>query len=345
MKILYAGFLGTGHSAGYRTRALERLGHEVVRFEVGGYQAGNALLRKVEFRLTMGTQVARLNADLLQVAREEKPDVFWADKVLKLRPATLKAMRAMGITTVSYMIDNAFGPRRDPGWRLYVKCVPYFDLHVTQRDVSVRDYLERGAKNVIKIQTAFEPTLQYPPAAGWSDKDRDREISFLGTPYDNRATMLARLGAAGLPVTVSGSETAWTRALSREAKAQIFYSDLLYDDLYREAIWKSKINISFLTRANLDEYTHKSFEIAGCGGFLLAERCPGHAAKFVEDQEAVFFEGVEELEAKVRQYLPDEAARARIGAAGRARAVRDGYDNDTQLGLVMERVAAIRGAR
>ena len=31
-----------------------------------------------------------------------------------MRPRTLDRMRAMGIATVSYMIDNPFGPRRDP---------------------------------------------------------------------------------------------------------------------------------------------------------------------------------------------------------------------------------------
>ena len=35
-----------------------------------------------------------------------------AEKLLLLTPKTLKTLRKMGITTVSYMIDNAFGPRR-----------------------------------------------------------------------------------------------------------------------------------------------------------------------------------------------------------------------------------------
>ena len=247
----------------------------------------------------------------------------------------------MGITTVSYMIDNAFGPRKDPGWRLYVKDIPFFDLHVTQRDISIPDYTSRGARNVLKIQTAYEPTIHFPPPPGWSDADRDRGVSFIGTPYDNRAEILSRLGEAGLPIAVSGRHSAWVKALSKPMMETIYFSDLLYEKEYREAIWKSRINISFLTRANLDEYTHKSFEIAGCGGFLLAERCPGHSAKFVEDEEAVFFNGFDELKQKIERYLPDEAARARIAAAGQARAERDGYHNDCQVSMILERVAAI----
>ena len=313
-------------------------------FEIDGYEAAVALMRKVEFRLAVGPAVERINRDLLAAAERERPDVFWADKVLKLRPSTLRAMRELGITTVSYMIDNAFGPRKDPGWRLYVKCIPEFDLHVTQRDVSVEDYRARGARDVLKIQTAFEETVHFPPPVGWGDQDRDRGVSFVGTPYDDRAETLAWLGEAGLPVAVSGNPGQWARALAKERLERIWFGGELYETAYREAIWKSKINLSFLTRANLDEYTHKSFEIAGCGGFLLAERCAGHQAKFREDEEAVFFAGFDELKEKIERWLPDEAGRARIAAAGRARAMKDGYGNDRQVGLILERLEWI-GAR
>ena len=345
MKILYAGTLSRGNSARYRIWALERLGHAVVPFEIEGYEAAGRVMRKVEFRLAMGPSVRRMNEDLLRVAEQERVEVFWSDKLLKLRPETLDRMRAMGVFTVSYMIDNAFGPRKDPGWRLYVKDIPHFDLHVTQREVSLADYEARGARAVMKVQTAYEPTMHYPPPAGWGDKDRDREVSFVGTPYGDRAGVLERLGREEVQVTVSGRETAWRKAMSAEAMKTIFFGGLLYDDEYREAIWRSKINLSFLTRANLDEYTHKSFEVAGCGGFLLAERCAGHSARFVEDEEAVFFAGYDELKAKILRYLPDEAGRARIAAAGCARAERDGYHNDRQVGLIVERIEEMRRVR
>ena len=345
MKILYAGEQGEGTSSLYRLRTLERMGHTVVALDPETYALGNQLLQKVAFRLSAGPHAQRLNRDLVRLAEAERPEIFWAEKVLLLQPSTLKRMRELGMITVSYMIDNAFGPRKDPGWRLYKKDIPFFDLHVTQRNVSIPDYLERGARSVIKVQTAYEPTMHFPPPAGWSDKDRNREVSFVGTPYDNRAAMLARLGEAGVPVSVSGRTSAWAKALARPAMQRIFYSDLLYADKYREAIWRSKINLSFLTRANQDEYTHKSFEIAGAGGFLLAERCKGHSERFLEDEEAVFFEGYDELYAKILRYLPDETARTRIAAAGCARAARDGYHNDRQVGLILERVAQLRAER
>ncbi len=346
LKILYASGLSPNDSSLYRLWALERLGHTVVPLNAFAYQAKSATVQKVLHRMQIGPWVERLNRDLLLAAEREQPDVFWADKLLSLRPETLDQVRAMGIVTVSYMIDNAFGPRRDPGWRLYMRSLPFFDLHATQRDQNVLDYQARGARDVVKIQTAFEPSLHYPPPAEWSDADRDRGVSFIGTPYDERATFLTRLWKEyQAPVVISGAAFLWRRQLSSEAAEAIYTGSELHGEAYREAIWRSRINLSFLTHSNQDEFAHKSFEIAGCGGFLLAERSEGHLARFVEDEEAVFFGDLAECAAKIQRYLPDEAARTRIAAAGRARAVRDGYSNDAQVARILDRIEPLLAGR
>ncbi len=339
LKILYASGLSPNDSSLYRLWALERLGHTVIPLNAYTYEPAHPVVRKLLFRMQAGPWVQRLNRDVLAMAERERPNVFWADKLLSLQPKTLDRLRAMGVATVSYMIDNAFGPRRDPGWRLYMRCIPHFDLHATQRDSNVLDYKANGARDVIKIQTAYEPTLHFPPPAEWSDRDRDRGVSFIGTPYDQRAAFLTRLWKEfEAPVVISGAAFMWREQLSREAVEAIYTGSELHGDQYREGIWRSRINLSFLTHSNQDEFVHKSFEIAGCGAFLLAERSAGHLARFVEDEEAVFFSDIEECAAKIRRYLPDEAARTCIAAAGHARAVRDGYSNDAQVALILERL-------
>lgn len=342
VKVLYASGLSPNDSSQYRLWALERLGHTVVPLNAYAYEPTQPLMRKVLHRLQMGPWVQRLNRDVLEIAERERPEVFWADKLLQLQPATLRKLRAMGVATVSYMIDNAFGPRQDPGWRLYMQCIPEFDLHATQRDANVLDYQARGARDVIKIQTAYEPTIHFPPGADWSDADRDRGVSFIGTPYDRRAEDLTRLWREfGVPVVVSGAEWLWKERMEPEAFAALFRGGELYGQAYREAIWRSKINLSFLTHSNQDEFVHKSFEIAGCGQFLLAERSQGHLDRFVEDEQAVFFSGIVECAEKIRRWLPDEAGRARVAAAGYARAVRDGYSNDAQVARIIEQIRPV----
>ena len=341
MRILYAAHLSPNDSAEYRRLALERAGHVCLPVNQYGYGMKHPLLRKVEHRLAAGPEVRRFNRDLVALALEQRPDLLWCDKSLFLQPGTLEAFRAMGIPTVSYMIDNFFGPRRDPGWRLYRQTIPLFDLHCTQRAANVRDYTATGARDVIQIQTAFEPTVHFPAEAAYTDAQRDRGVSFLGTAYDQRAETLTRMAREGLPVVISGGPQHWRPKLTAEEFAALYREGELYNERYRSAIWRSKINLSFLTHSNADEFVHKSFEIAACGGFLLAERSPGHSQRFVEDEEAVFFHGYDELVAKVRKYLPDEAARNRIALAGQRRAWASGYDNDTQVRRILERVAPL----
>ncbi len=341
LKILYVAGLSPRDSSQYRAWALARLGHDVVPLNFYPYESANPLVRKVIHRALAGPAVERFNRDILSAAECEKPDVLWSDKLLWLQPKTIERLRAMGVATVSYMIDNPFGTRKDPGWRLYMKDIPHFDLHVVQRDKNIADYMERGAKDVIKIQTAYEPTVHFPPPAGWGDKDRDRGVSFIGTSYDDRPKFLTELWRKyGVPVVVSGDRQ-WAKRLDSEALGALYTGGELYLDGYREGIWRSKINLSFLTHANQDEFAHKSFEIAACGGFLLAERSAGHSARFVEDEEAVFFSDLEECVEKIRRYLPDEAARARIAAAGCERARKSGYHNDAQVAAIVERLQVV----
>src|ERR1700678_3218040 len=177
LKILYASGLSPNDSSLYRLWALERLGHKVGPLNAYEDSEGG-VLGKITFRLAAGPSISRLSRDLLRTAEQEKPDLVWTDKLLGMQPKTLQRLRAMGIATVSYMIDNPFGTRKDPGWRLYMQDIPHYDLHVVQRDKNILDYTSRGARSVIKIQTAYEPTLHFAPPAGWSDADRDRGVSF-----------------------------------------------------------------------------------------------------------------------------------------------------------------------
>ncbi|GAC1364392.1 MAG: hypothetical protein NVSMB3_12870 [Acidobacteriaceae bacterium] len=345
MKILYAGTITPNDSTLYRMWALQRLGHTPVPFNATEYEPKSPLVRKISFRLAAGPHVDRLNRDLLRIAEEQQVDAVWADKLLGMQPGTLRQLRQRGVVTASYMIDNAFGPRKDPGWRLYRKCLPLYDLHITQREVSLQEYRRQGVRDVMKIQTAYEPTIHYPPPPGWNEGDRERGVSFIGTPYDQRAQFLTRLWKEeGFPVIVSGAPM-WNSALGPEAAAALYSGGELFRDAYREAIWRSRINLSFLTHSNQDEFVHKSFEIAACGGFLLAERSAGHTERFVEDEEAVFFSTYEECVAKIRRYLPDEQSRERIAAAGQRRASRSGYDNDRQVSLIVDRIQQIVRSR
>lgn len=347
MKILFAANLSTTNPNASQDRklGLHRMGHEMVDFDAGDYRQKNWLLQAIDSRLMAGPNVERMNRDLLQVAREVRPDVFWADKLLMLQPITLAFLQEMGITTVSYMTDNPVGLRTDSRWRLYRECFPFFDLHVSKPDSGVVDYKLRGAKSVAKVVAGYDPTVHFPSLVRLTDKDRNQDVSFIGSSSDDRAKALAFLADAGLAVTISGDKWTWERALGKSLMDRLHLGDEPYGNAFRDAVWKSKINLSFATKSNLDDYTQKPLEIAGCGGFQIMERHAALIAKFVEDEEAVFFSNFEELKAKIVRYLPDEAARSRIAAAGHVRAVRDCYQYEGEMSIVLDLLGQILTAK
>jgi len=197
----------------------------VAALDTGAFSSAGGLRGKLPFRLQASGYVQRLNHAILHEAEHEQANVLLCDKVLGIWPTTLRRLRERGIVTVDYINDNPFGPRRDPGWRLFRKAIPEYDLHAVSRSTSVAAFEEHGAREVIEIRFTYEPTVHYaPPDApkDWPDAERHRNVSFIGTPYDQRGDFLTRLWRAGLPVDVSGSRPHWQAALSADAFAAVF---------------------------------------------------------------------------------------------------------------------------
>lgn len=315
---------------------MRRLGHETAVFDPWRYQSQNRYLSAATHWLPAGPLVWRVNRDLLRAVQHFRPDIVWFDKPVHFTRATIEAVKKSGAKTVCYIQDAPFGPRRDRGWYQFYKVYRLFDLHCLFRDADIPRYTHWGLP-WIRIHLSFEPTVHFPPPQGWSDARRTRSVSYVGSPYEERPQFLQALAEDHqIPVSISGPR--WQNILSPEVCARLVTDQYLADGKYREAIWKSRINLSFVTRLNEEDIGHKSMEIAGCRGFLLALRTEGHLAVFEEDKEAVFFSDLEECADKCRFYLERPDLREAIAARGHERALRSGYDNDTQLRQVMERL-------
>ncbi len=208
-----------------------------------------------------------------------------------------------------------------------------FDLHCLFRDADIPRYTSRGLP-WLKTMFSFEPTVHFPAPPTGPIRSGPAERLLHRKPLRR---------PAGLSATTRQSpasprfycRTTLAGFLTPESFARLVADDYLADSDYREAIWRSRINLSFVTIFNEDDIGHKSIEIAACQGFLLALRTPGHQACFEEDHEAVFFSGLEECSDKCRFYLDKPQLRDEIARRGRERAVRSGYDNDTQLARIL----------
>jgi len=336
LRVLFVGTAASGSASKGRLKALERLGLDGIwSIDLSEYLPVVSLLDKICLRTQIGPKIARFNREILNVARLNRINVLFSDKALSLSPAALHKLRGMDVFTIDYLIDNPFGPRNDPGFRLFKKALPAFDLHAVQRQSSVKDFKDHGGREVVTTLVGYDRDLHFPSPIPLTDKDRTRNVSFIGSPYDNRAEFFTSLCHQNVLLDISGPRSRWEKALAPEIMKAIFRQGELVGNAYREGIWKSKINLCFVTKSNMDEVAQRSYEITAAAAFMLAERTPRHLELFKEDEEAIFFSSFEECLAKIRQYLPDEAARNRVAAAGHARTTSSGYDHDSILRKIL----------
>jgi hypothetical protein len=336
-RILYVASLVAGETSLHRYPSLLRLKQDVVPFNLSEYSFRWGKLNALQYRYPVGPLIARVNAGLVDAVRAAKPDVVWFDKPLVFTVPTLNLIKETGALTVCYNQDNPFGPRNDGCWLQLSRIHPLIDLHCVFRKADVERYQEWG-KNFVELQFSFDPAVHFPPPIEWSDRDRTRDVSFVGSPYEERPAFMRKLfHDYKLPITISGPR--WNKVLTDEENKHFLRGAYyLKDDQYREAIWQSKINLAFVTHLNEDDVAQKTFEITACRGFLLAERTATHQALFEEGKEAEFFSSAEECAEKIRYYLAHPAEREQIAHRGRERAIRSGYDDDTQLARVIVRL-------
>ncbi len=313
--------------------SLRRLGQEVAVFDLPAHLGSSKLLTLLRARFPEGLLVAGLNRELLRAVDQHRPDLVFFDKPVYFTGDTITAIKKRGALTVSYNQDNPFGPRKDGVWRQFYKVFRLFDLHCLFRKADVERYRSWGL-NFIETMFSFDPAMQFPPPAGWSEADRTRGVSYIGSPLEERPQFLRDLAERHqIPLSISGPR--WEKFLPDDLRARYVTHGYLKDSEYRENIWRSKINLGFITHLNEDDIGHKSIEIAACQSFLLAVRSAGHSACFDEDREAVFFSSVDECADKARFYLGRPDLREAIALRARERVVRSGYDNDTQLARIL----------
>jgi spore maturation protein CgeB len=335
-RILYVATLPPSSTSRFRFESLEHLDQEVLPFDLQQYEPRTRVAQLLQFRYPVGPIIALVNRELCKVAATFRPDVVWFDKTTLFTPGTMQVIHHGGAQIVFYVQDAPFGPRNDGCWWQFRRTYRMADLHCLLRQADIARY-RAWQLPWIETMFSFDPRLHISPRSGFSDFDRDREVSYIGHPHERRPAFLLELARDHhLDIFINGNR--WSRAFTPEESRYFTIGDFLASEHYRSAIWRSKINLSFVTEDNEDDIAHKAVEIAACGGFLLALRTPGHQAIFDEDREAVFFSSVEECADKARFYLNRPDLREAIAARGRERAVRSGYDNDTQLARILNRL-------
>lgn len=333
-RLLYIGDRQIGMTSEMRARALKEMGWAVLppkdRSARRSWLA--AKTESVFYKLRRPLDPDRDNREILEQAAAV--DVIWIDKGNHIRPATLKATRAISPRPliIGYSPDDMAARHNNSTW--FIQCLPLYDGFITTKSYGVAELTAMGGRNVVFVDNAFDPLQHHPIATeDGSPIAFETDVGFVGSYERERAGVIEFLARSGIPVTIRGN--GW-EPLAVKGIQGITILPALYGSEYAQAISATRINLTFLRKMNRDLQTTRTIEIPACGGFMLAERSVEHIRLFRDEVEAVFFDTPEELVAKTRYYLAHEAERAAIASAGRKRCVDSDYSYSARLRAAIE---------
>lgn len=229
---------------------------------------------------------------------------------------------------VAHSCDDMLNPHNQS--KRYLAGLPLYDLHVTTKSYNVDELKALDARSVMFLDNSYDPEIHRPVEPTSEERDRlGAEVGFIGSYEDDRAQMMLQLAQAGIPVTVRGPE--W-RSMMKASHPNLRILDPWMDEHdYPRSLVSTKINLGFLRKCNRDLQTTRSIEIPACRSFMLAERTDEHQRLFREGVEAEFFGDVDELIAKCRFYLENEAERLKVAERGHRRCVLGGYSYEQRI--------------
>ena len=326
-----------------RMRALQRLGYLVKGVDtIEPWMRASWALRQVQKRLGRGSIINEINKNVLETAREFRPNLIWAEKQEYLRIQTLEDLKRIGCKLVHFTPD--------PYFTLDWKRTSLMDQALSAFDVLVyckayeRTAYEKLNRILIYMPLGYCDEIHRPLIGG---PEWQCDIGFLGGWEPRRERMLRAIAATSARIKIRGvgwdfvNDGRWSlrrhlilRRLAGNEPFSIRFDSLLasayqggeiYADDYSRALTCARIGLGFLRTICPDQHTTRTFEIPACGSMLLADRTDEHQMFFEEGKHAEFFSSKAEMLDKANFYTAHEAARARVAAAGHQRCISGRY--------------------
>lgn len=291
-------------------------------------------------RARLAAAAAAMNEALLAADREARPTALLLHRPELIVPDTVRRLKEAdpGRPVLLYHNDNPYaGLLNRLRMRHFRRCVPMADAVLVYRPSDLEEARRLGARRA-ELLPPYYLSWRHRPTPGGTPAD----VVFIGHyEPDGRAGVLDLLRRDGVDVRVQG--TGWEKAaaafpwIARQGPRRVWGEE------YSALISSARMALVFFSEANRDVYTRRCLEIPACGTMMLAPRTRELEAWFRDGEEAVFYDGPEDLLAKVRRYLGDGEARRAIAAAGRERCLRDGHDERGRAAMLARLIRELAG--
>lgn len=303
----------------YCAETFRALGHQTCLFDSGSLTMAEKLLLRPIARLRGKERFekTRLNQRLLDAATAFQPDLFLAIFGFDLFPETVAAIRARGVKTVCWWLNDPF--QWDRGFAI----APAYDHFLSNCATSARRYARAGIRGADYLPHAAFVPLHRPIELSAEERQRwESEVCFVGDWGPVRQGILSMLSRK-IDLRIWGP---WRKHLTPKDRlwSRIVDGYFTAEEMVRAfCATKAAVNLhSWFGYYNCG-LNPRTFETPACGALEVCDWKEDLARHFRADEEMVVYHSGEELEEKLRSLLDDAPARQRIAQAGLKRTQTD----------------------
>jgi len=343
LKVLFVGQMVPGARTHQRVAAFQRLGCDVTLVETnapgGAYEDSPSLVDRIRYRVRRPADKGFANSAIQSLASASDFHLAWFERAVEIKAATLKKLKLAlpDIKLVWYAEDDMMNPLHRSAY--VEESIPLYDLWVTTKSFNAgpREIPTFGVKQILFVHNSYDPILHQPPTdVAKATRRWENDVSFIGTYEKPRAESLLHLADNGVAVRVWGNGWGKMQGVHSNLKIE---NKPVYDRDYVQAVSQSKINLCFLRKGNRDLQTCRSIEIPAMGGFMMHERNAEICGLLPEDTHAVYFQNDGELLQKVREWLPQDDARALVASQGHDTITKGNFRHEDRLQDVLNAIS------
>jgi len=326
MRILLATQTFEGASGWHIERTLKKMGHTVRVSDPGnwlvppfkGYYTLGDNFQRLILRVTnrllplRSAIIAVNNRRLLREVQIFQPDLLLAIKGEQIYPETIAQIRRAKIRAINWCFDDPF---------LWIgnaeETIAAYDCFLMVDHAYIEKAKVRlpGA-NVDYLPQCCDPEIHRTLALTPVERQRyGNGVCFVGSMYPHRVQLLQAV--AEFDFGIWGSY--WNRAPDPNLR-RCYRGREAYGLEKTRVFNASKIVLNTHHPQAVRATNLRTYEVTGCGAFLLSDRREDLLRLYRENEEFVGFENADDLREKIVYYLEHFEARAQIAKRGQQRA-------------------------
>ena len=309
----------------YAVSALESLGHHVRWLDHSVHATSYhqlELLKNSQHRLALQSKYAEMlsRVTMAQLA-EDPPDLVLSLAQAPLILPALEHLRRKKFLTAMWFVENY---RHLTYWQQLAAGYDFW--FVIQQEPCIAALKRAGAKDVRYLPMAADPSLHRPLELTEEEREEYRsDVSFVGAGYANRREIFPKLVGQDWTFKLWGDEwdgaTGLTSVLQRNGAR-------VDTDTCLKVFNASDVNLNLHSWAGTgfdpegDFVNPRTFELAACGAFQLADRRSLMPDLFAEN-EIVTLSSPDALPAEISRWLREPEQRMAMAAQARQRVLAE----------------------